>query len=103
MEQDVASFGEFGLYVGALGISGLLMLIIGIVSSSNRIINLIVGAAATGYAGYLLYSYLFTAGTFEYQIFLYAYILPFIAIFMLISAIRARGKQPAEPAPSPEG
>lgn len=103
MESDMT---QFAIYVGALGLSGLLLLVLAIFGIGNRAINGIIGLAGVGYAGYLIYQFLTAEGEFAYTQFLYAYILPVIAVFQLYKGLKDRKAEqvaPAAPVPAPEG
>jgi hypothetical protein len=96
METD-----SFAIYVAALGISGILLLVLAAVGLGNRVINGLIGLIASGYAAYLMYEF-FTAEFFTYRRFIYAYILPFIAIYQLYKGIKDRKSEKAaaaQPAP----
>lgn len=101
-----AEISDFLIYVGALGLSGLLLIVLAIVGIGNRAINGIIGLAAAGYAAYLGYQFMTTDG-FSYQRFIFAYILPFVAVFLLIKGLKDRKAEQAAPAqppaPAPEG
>ncbi|MFU8853077.1 hypothetical protein ACNAW0_19120 [Micromonospora sp. SL1-18] len=88
---------DFLLYVGALGLSGVLLAVLAIFGLGSRIVNGLIGLIALGYSGYLLYEYL-TMEEFTYQRFVYAYILPAIAIYQLYKGIKDRKAAAAEPA-----
>jgi hypothetical protein len=93
----VDSQTDFLLYVGALGLSGVLLAVLVILGLGNRIVNGLVGLIALGYSGYLVYEYL-TMEEFTYRRFIYAYILPLIAIYQLYKGIKDRKAAPAAPA-----
>jgi hypothetical protein len=104
METD--SFASFALYVAALGLSGIMMLVLAAVGLGNRVANGLIGLIAGGYAGYLIYEFL-TAEYFTYRRFIYAYILPFLAVYLLIKGLKDRrnekaaaAAQAAQPAPA---
>lgn len=92
---------DFLLYVGALGLSGLLLAVLAIVGLGSRIVNGLVALIALGYSGYLLYEY-FTMDEFTYRRFIYAYILPVIAVYQLYKGLKDRKAEAAAPAAAPE-
>jgi hypothetical protein len=98
----VDSQTDFLLYVGVLGLSGVLLAVLAIVGLGNRIVNGLVGLIALGYSGYLVYEYL-TMEKFTYQRFIYAYILPIIAIYQLYKGIKDRKAAAAPAATGPGG
>ena len=107
--------GMFLAYIGALAISGFLLLVAAALpgeSAGSRVINVVLAAGALGYAFYLLFLF---EGT-EFRIFLYVFAVPFFALFRIFQAIRAAAKnrggaaaaqhayaQPTEPAPQGQG
>jgi hypothetical protein len=89
------------IYVAMLLASGLMLVILAAFGVGNRAINGIIGLAAVGYGGYILYEYFFTTGEFTITRFLYAYALPFVAAYQLYQGLKQR-RQAAVPAPAPE-
>ncbi|WP_117212845.1 hypothetical protein [Allorhizocola rhizosphaerae] len=87
---------DFMIYVGALGLSGLLLLVLAALGIGNRAINGIIGLAAAGYAGFLLYKDFTATEPYEYQKFFFAYIMPFIALYLLVKGIMDRRKAAAQ-------
>lgn len=82
------SDGMFLGYIGALAVSGVIMLILAITGFGAqgalvRVLNALFGA---GFLGYAIYLFFFFEGT-EFRVFYYAFILP---ILMIISAFRGR-------------
>jgi hypothetical protein len=92
---------DFMLYVGVLGLSGVLLIVLAILGLGSRVVNGLVGLIALGYSGYLLYEYL-TMDEFTYRRFIYAYALPIIALYQLYKGIKDRKAAAAEPAAGPD-
>jgi hypothetical protein len=92
----------FLVYVGLLGVSGLLLLILAIIGLGSRAVNGLIGLIAFGYSGYLVYEWL-TMEEFTYRRFLYAYIAPLIAIYQLYTGIKNRRAAAAAPVAGPDG
>jgi len=90
---------DFLIYVGLLGISGVLLAVLAALARGSRALNALIAAVALGYAGYLLYEF-FTAEVFTYRRFIYAYVLPLIAVYQLYKAIKDRKAGQAEPVPA---
>ena len=86
------------IYVGMLLASGLMLLILAGFGIGNRVINGLIGLAAAGYGGYILYEYFLTSEEFTIRRFLFAYALPFLAAYQLYQGLKQR-KQAAVPAP----
>jgi hypothetical protein len=79
----------FLVYVAVLLASGALLLVLAGFGFGNRAINGLIGLAAVGYGGYLLYEFLFVE-VFTYRRFWYAYLLPVVAIFQLYQGLKDR-------------
>lgn len=98
------SDGFFLFYVAVLGLSGVLMLVIAALGLGNtagmRVLNGVLGLAALGYAIYLISTVFINGG--EYRIFIYAFILPIIAIVNLVKGLKARNEAPAETPGAPQ-
>jgi hypothetical protein len=92
MEAD--SFSSFAIYVAALGLSGILLIVLAVLGLGNRVVNGLIGLIAGGYAAYLIYEYL-TMEFFTYRRFIYAYILPFLAIYQLYKGLKERKEERA--------
>jgi hypothetical protein len=88
---------DFLLYVGVLALSGVLLAVLAIVGLGSRVVNGLIGLIALGYSGYLVYEYL-TMEEFTYRRFIYAYILPVIAIYQLYKGIKDRKVAAGAPA-----
>ncbi len=100
--MDTDSFTSFAIYVAALGLSGILLIVLAVMGLGNRAINGLIGLVAGGYAGYLIYEYL-TMEFFTYRRFIYAYVIPFVAIYQLYKGLKERKDERAaavaQPAP----
>ncbi|GIH03779.1 hypothetical protein Rhe02_18460 [Rhizocola hellebori] len=106
--MDTDSTTSFAIYVAALGLSGLLFIVLAILGLGNRIANGLLGLVAGGYAGYLMYEFL-TMEFFTYRRFIYAYIFPFFAVYQLYKGLKDRkneraavAAQAAQPAMAPQ-
>jgi phosphate/sulfate permease len=85
----MANDGTFAFYVLALGVSGILLLIVAALglgqSVGMRILDAVIGIAFLGYGGYL-------ALIFEgesYRIFFYAFVVPILLLFQIFKGWRA--------------
>ena len=78
------------IYVGMLLASGLMLLILAGFGIGNRVINGLIGLAAAGYGGYILYEYFLTSEEFTIRRFLFAYALPFLAAYQLYQGLKQR-------------
>jgi hypothetical protein len=84
----------FNLYIGALVVSGVLLIALGAInfikqSTGLRVLNVVIGVAFLGYAIYLLFIF---SGT-EYRIFIYAFIVPILLIIQAVRQSRAQSQQ----------
>jgi hypothetical protein len=93
MLQAVNNLGadsQFDLYIYALGISGLIMLFMGIAgfgaTGGARLVSVLVGLAFLGYGGYLAFVF---DGT-SYTIFVYVFIAPILVIVNAVRSAKAR-------------
>jgi hypothetical protein len=88
----------FLFYLGVLLLSGVLMLVIAGVglgaSAGARVLNAVLGLAALGYGIYLITTVFINGGS--YRIFIYAFILPVIAIVQLVKGLKARASERAQ-------
>jgi hypothetical protein len=94
---------EAGLlvYIALLLASGVLMLVLAGMGIGNRWLNGLIGLAALGYGIYLV-TVFFTGG--EFRVFIYAFILPVVAVVQLYKGLQERKAAQAAPlaAPAPE-
>jgi hypothetical protein len=109
--QDVLAAFEMPVgavlaYIGALAISGFLLLVAAALpgeSVGSRVLNAIVAVALLGYAFYLLF--VFDGG--EIRIFFYVFFAPFLALFRIFQSVKAtlssRRTEPAAPGAQPAG
>jgi hypothetical protein len=90
------------IYVAMLLASGVMLLVLAGFGIGSRVLNGLVGLAAMGYGGYILYEYFFTAGEFTIRRFIFAYILPFYAAYQLYQGLKQRReRQAAQANPNP--
>jgi hypothetical protein len=79
--------GTFAVYVGALCLSGILLLVIAALGLGQtmgmRVLDAVIGVAFLGYGGYL--ALIFNGD--EYMIFFYAFILP---VMLIVRVFRNR-------------
>lgn len=101
-DPKVDSQTDFLLYVGVLGLSGVLLMVLTILGLGSRIVNGLIGLIALGYSGYLVYEYL-TMEVFTYTRFIYAYILPIVAVYQLYKGIKDRKAAADAPAATGPG
>jgi hypothetical protein len=83
------SDGQLLAYIGLLGVSGLIMLVIGAVgfglkSTGQRVLNVVLGLAFIGYGLYLL----FGSSESVYVIW-YVFVVPILLIINVVKAARA--------------
>jgi hypothetical protein len=78
------------IYVAMLLASGAMLLVLAAFGIGSRAFNGLVGLAAIGYAGYMLYEYFLTSDTFTMTRFIYAYVLPFFAAYQLYKGLKQR-------------
>lgn len=74
-----------------------LLVVLALLGLGSRVVNGLIGLLALGYSGYLSYEYLTMEG-FTYRRFVYAYVLPVIAIYQLYKGIKDRKAAAAAPA-----
>jgi hypothetical protein len=104
--QSALALGEmsdstFLTYVGALAVSGLLLLIVAALPGQSigaRLLSVVIGLAMLGYAFYLFF--IFDGG--EVRIFFYVFAVPVLVIFNAIKGITARRKAKREAAVAPQ-
>jgi hypothetical protein len=88
-------------YIGALAVSGVILLVLaatgfGATGALVRVLNALFGLGFVGYAVYLLF--FFQGG--DVAVFYYVFILP---VLMLIQAFKGRASKNEQPAPAAEG
>lgn len=79
-------------YIALLGVSGLILLIVGALgfglkSTGQRVLNIVLGVAFIGYAGYIL---LFTGEGDTIIVLWYVFIVPVVLLINVFKAVRAR-------------
>jgi hypothetical protein len=79
-------------YIGLLALSGLILLIVGAIgfglkSTGQRVLNIVLGVAFLGYAGYIL---LFTGEGDTIIVLWYVFIVPVLLLINVFKAVRAR-------------
>ncbi|GIH15090.1 hypothetical protein [Rugosimonospora africana] len=88
----------FNAYTILLMLSGLLLVVLGAAVSGqgtgSRVLSILIGVAFFGYGFYL--AFIFTGG--EYRVFYYAFVVPFLVIFRIVSARRANKARMQAPA-----
>ena len=96
------SDGMFLGYIGALAVSGVIMLLLAITgfgaqSALVRVLNALFGAGFLGYG-----IYLFVTEPAEFRVFYYAFILPILMIISAFTGRRSR-EEAAQPAATQDG